>query len=311
MSDTVCHRKPYSLRRGDIVRVRRLDEILGTLDAEGKCEGIPFMPEMIPYCGREFRVYRRADKILHDRYYYVGRLHGTVLLDGLRCNGAAHDGCTAGCLMLWKEAWLEPSDASAEKPVEDPPPPVSQLPLVTVKDGRFSCQATELVSATTYLPWWDPRQYVRDLVYGEASLKEILSELTLLAYNKLRRLMGLRTYRSLAGHQEKTASCELNLQPGELVEVKSREEIEATLDPEGKNRGLGFAPEMTSYCGKRFRVGRKVNKMIVEWSGEMRSLSSTVTLEGVICHGIGLRRCPRSCHHLWREIWLKRVDENP
>jgi len=304
--------RPASLRRGDLVRVRPLKEILGTLGEDGKCEGLPFMPEMVAHCGREFRVYRRADKILHDRSYYMGRLYGTVLLEGLRCDGAAHGGCTAGCLLLWKEAWLEPAGAPRTPSVEDQEPGPESAPLTTVKEGRFFCQATELVAATTYLPWWDPRQYVRDVLIGEASLKEIFVEVSLLAYNRLARMFGRRPYGALVGHQTTTASCELNLQPGELVEVKSRAEIEATLDSEGKNRGLGFAPDMSRYCGRRFRVGRRVDRMILEWSGEMRPLSHTVTLESVICQGIGLRRCPRSCHHLWREIWLKRVtDDTP
>ena len=50
------------------------------------------------------------------------------------------------------------------------------------------------------------------------------------------------------------ASEVLGLQPGELVEIKSEEEIRRTLDATGKNRGLGFMPEMWPHCGRRGRV---------------------------------------------------------
>ncbi len=45
-----------NLRAGDWVEVKSADEILATLDAQGCYEALPFMPEMLQYCGRRFRV---------------------------------------------------------------------------------------------------------------------------------------------------------------------------------------------------------------------------------------------------------------
>jgi len=95
------------------------------------------------------------------------------------------------------------------------------------------------------------------------------------------------------------------------VEVKSVAEIEETLDAGGKNRGMGLIPEMRRYAGQKFRVARRVDSVIVEWSGDNRILRDTVALENVNCQGIGFRRCPRSCPHLWREAWLRRVPGPP
>ena len=50
------------LRVGELVEVRSAEEILPTLDGRGAYEALPFMPEMLRFCGRRFRVYRRADK---------------------------------------------------------------------------------------------------------------------------------------------------------------------------------------------------------------------------------------------------------
>src|SRR4029450_10299473 len=44
------------LKPGDWIEVRSRDEILGTLDADGRLEGMIFMPEMLQFCGRRFRV---------------------------------------------------------------------------------------------------------------------------------------------------------------------------------------------------------------------------------------------------------------
>ena len=40
------------LRPGDLIEVRAPEEILQTLDAEGTLDQLPFMPEMLGFCGR-------------------------------------------------------------------------------------------------------------------------------------------------------------------------------------------------------------------------------------------------------------------
>jgi len=51
---------------GDLVEVRPAAEIFSTLDEKGTLENLPFMPEMIAFCGRQFRVSRRAFKTCVD-----------------------------------------------------------------------------------------------------------------------------------------------------------------------------------------------------------------------------------------------------
>ena len=48
---------------GSQVMVRSAGEILSTLDDNGTLDGLPFMPEMLSWCGKSFRVLRRVDKI--------------------------------------------------------------------------------------------------------------------------------------------------------------------------------------------------------------------------------------------------------
>jgi hypothetical protein len=100
-----------------------------------------------------------------------------------------------------------------------------------------------------------------------------------------------------------------NLQPGQWVEVKSTKEIFATLDDQDKLAGLRFNPEMTKFCGQKFKVFKKLNKIIIESTGELRRIKvPTVILEGVYCDGRSHGNCDRSCFCFWREAWLRRVD---
>src|SRR5215468_440277 len=66
------------------------------------------MLEMLRYCGKTMRVGKRAHKTCDPALGIGGRkMANTVHLSNIRCNGSAHDGCEAGCLIFWKEAWLK------------------------------------------------------------------------------------------------------------------------------------------------------------------------------------------------------------
>jgi len=82
----------------------------------------------------------------------------------------------------------------------------------------------------------------------------------------------------------------LALQPGEWVRVKIEDEIKATLDPRGMNRGLGFTVDMMPACGKTFKVLRRLEKMIDEPSRKVIELKDTVILENSICKGCYILR---------------------
>jgi len=317
------------LRRGDLVEVRGPREILATLDEKGAIGELPFMPEMAAFCGRRFSVERRAEKVC-DTVAYTGsrRLRDTVLLDDLRCDGAAHGECQAECRYLWKEAWLkrvEPEAPAALRPdaadLQALLERVSPHATYTVEvDGRpqqrFRCQATELPRATEHLKLWDPRAYLRELTTGNVSLGHFLRVSVRAAVEEPLRKVGLTSDVYVKGTRtQPVADPPLNLQPGELVQVRSKEEIAATLNPQGRNRGLWFDREMAAYCGQTFRVRRRVNRFVDDHDGHMIELKTdSVTLEGAVCSGdLSLRRwfCPRAILPYWRECWLRRVEPAP
>jgi len=112
-SSTSAQDTALCLRVGELVEVRSADEILATLDAKGEIDGLPFMPEMLQFCGRRLRIFRTAHKTCDTitGQLVARRMEHCVHLEGARCDGAAHGGCQAGCLLFWKEAWLKRVEA--------------------------------------------------------------------------------------------------------------------------------------------------------------------------------------------------------
>lgn len=133
----------------------------------------------------------------------------------------------------------------------------------------------------------------------------------------IKRMLSYKIFRKKAYKNQRkkikkiTSNKNLNLQPGELVEVRSKDEIFDTLDSDGKLKGLRFTRELSKYCGKQFRVYKRLEKIIIEATGELRTIRTpTVLLEGVFCDGSAHGGCDRSCFCFWREAWLKRVTPN-
>jgi len=311
------------LGAGDWVEVRSIGEVLATLDSLGCLEALPFMPEMVQYCGKRFRVFRSAHKAC-DTINKSGnrRMANAVHLEGLRCDGQAHGGCQARCLIFWKEAWLKrvsgpESKERAAAAGRAPDGAVLNRATTLAEDPqRYRCQATELVRATTPMQWWEPWQYVKDLASRNFRLRDLLVYGLIAAYNAL---MGLhwrgRPYPHISGLVEgKTPSVDLKLKAGELVEVRSKREIMETIARKNsRNRGLWFDVEMLAFCGRKYRVLSRVDRLIDERTGKMlQPTDACIILDGVVCSGClsGAKRlfCPRAIYPYWHEVWLKRVE---
>jgi hypothetical protein len=317
------------LRRGDLVEVKSPAEILATLDARGDLAGMPFMPEMAAYCGRRFTVERRAEKVCDSVLLGSLRLRRTVLLDDLRCDGAGHGGCQAECRIFWSEDWLRrvAPDTSAPPPFPERDRAAliertarnATVPAVSVGDEqqiRYRCQATEVMNCSERLRTFDPRPYLREYTSGNVPLRPFLRVLGRAAVAEPMRKLHLIPQPLgvfLPGTMKKGDAFQpLHLQPGDWVRVKTKEEIARTLDKNGRNKGLWFDREMLPFCGKVFRVRRRVDRLIYEGNGNMIVLKNdAITLEGVVCTGdLNLRRwfCPRAMYPYWRECWLERAS---
>ena len=94
-------------RVGDSFEVLSKEEILKTLDQNGQLDGMPFMPEMFAFCGQQFQVYKRAHKTCDTVFPVRGRRVSSAVHLETRCDGSAHGGGQASCLIFWKDAWLK------------------------------------------------------------------------------------------------------------------------------------------------------------------------------------------------------------
>lgn len=293
---------------GQLVRVRPAAEILATLDADLTLDGLPFMPEMLAYCGRRMTVYRRANKTCVEG---VGlkAMRDTVFLAESRCDGSAHDGCEKHCLIFWKEAWLEPAEGADAAAPEAPPSDeiYRTLAAATRKGEQYRCQSSLLDQATQPLSPFGLAEFLQEFTGGELTIGRFLSVVVRTLTNRVRRVFGIAPLRSIIGARGPHSKGDLDLQPGETVEIRSADEIASTVGPTGRNRGLHFEPDMMAFTGKRFEVEFRVDRMIHEETGKMVHLTNTVALMGVHCTGACTKNCPRSQSHFWREAWLKRV----
>jgi len=318
-------------RSGDRVRVRSREDILATLDEHGRVDGLPFMPEMLRFAGREMVVHKSAHKACDtiNKRGTTRRLDGTLHLAGARCDGSAHGGCQAGCLLFWREEWLEDADGTPLRASRVRPSAAAATEQVLAADTRagedaegrplYRCSATELVRASDRLSAWDLRQYVEDVRTGNTGVRQVVKSMAITLLNKYQalsrrlperlRIAGGRFYPFYAGTGPGPKQPPLDLRPGELVVVRSRDEIMATLGPDNRNRGLWFDGEMLPYCGRRGRVLARIERIIDETSGRMLRLRDCIVLDGMTCEGRYNRFCPRSDHIYWREAWLRRVAD--
>jgi hypothetical protein len=312
---------------GDWVVVRSPQEILSTLDSDGALDSHPFMPEMLEWCGKSFRVQRRVEKtcvevdnpIVPNRRFAK---NDVVILDDLRCDGSSHDGCKRGCRIYWKESWLRSADAAA------PDGPVDQTGLAALRarlkvkadEQKYFCQSTELLRSTEAflgrMKPWLVRIAFRQILQRDLPPLEVAKLFF--------RWLQLRLHRAVAGEDQLrgpnakgTPVGVLDLKPGELVRIKSFDQVVATLDPRKRNRGMGVCYEMMRACGTVAEVRHRVDRLIEEKSGKMRELNHTVTLKNprgerslcdeCLCFG-EMGDCPRGELMYWREIWLERVN---
>lgn len=261
------------------------------------------MPEMLAFCGRRLTVHKVAHKLC-DTISSSGmrRMERAVHLTGARCDGQAHGGCQTACQFYWKEAWLKRVDsASPTTPTTGPSAGPSTgnglaegrplLPILRAAtrkepgpDGeeRFSCQATELLrAAPTCLPFKDVGQYVADVRTGNVGVPWMLRSFLVGLFNRFQQaskrvlprwlwIRGGMRWGFVRGESGPTTpTLSLDLRPGELVRVKSKEEILKTLNDGLLNRGMGFEEEMSRYCGHVARVSARVERCLDEKTGRM------------------------------------------
>jgi hypothetical protein len=275
-------------------------EIMATLDATQSIDGLPFMPEMLQYCGKRFQVYKSAHKTCDTiEKYVIRRMADTVHLEGLRCDGDAHGGCQAGCLLFWKDAWLkrvQPGEAASASGDCSSPSDVDRStapPACRWRQERTrsviavrhrSDQATTEVRRRDR---WDPRFYLKDLIgqrdpsrFRVVRRDRVVNSFTI-------RWRG-RRYPHLWAWQEQNPeglaeSPARRTGPGA---IEGRDHADAELGPSHR---LYFDVEMVPFCEAGLQGLGRIDKIIDEKTGRLITPNPCLILDGVPAAAISAR----------------------
>jgi hypothetical protein len=96
------------------------------------------------------------------------------------------------------------------------------------------------------------------------------------------------------------------IEAGDIVRVRSREEIGLTLNRWNQLKGCSFMEEMWPYCGTTQRVLKRVERFLDERDYLLKKCNGIVILDGVFCQGTrDFGACDRTCYFFWREEWLE------
>ena len=259
--------------------MRSAREILATLDDDGTVRG---SRRSCPRCSSTsasgIRVSKRLEKICD---YFAEAAEPRSLRPergaaavNLRCDGSAHDGChgpTAGssgrrrgCAhVVAQHAPHDPEAEAAalaelERRVQRRS--VSRGSSTTDPEEVWRCQATEAPRAST--PIRRPTRVGRTSESSRAGTSAI--------WRLLARCVPCALRSASVGSCGSSTSCRsrsrarivsrvrrLDLEPGDVVEVRSLEEIGRTLDERGDSAASSTSAEMAPACGKRFRVNER------------------------------------------------------
>ena len=181
-----------------------------------------------------------------------------------------------------------------------------------VETGQpYVCQMTELWDASHPMVAFDFRQDLRPLFSGNVGIGAFLLAFLTRIFNGVQALRRGLSYPFMPEPvtQGQTPVEDLGLTPREVVVVRSKEEIAKTLIHR-RNRGLWFDAEMIRFCGQAFVVRKRISRVIHEATGKMVVMKTpSVVLENVTATGEFLRFCSQHEFIFWREIWLRRVEE--
>ena len=128
-----------------------------------------------------------------------------------------------------------------------------------------------------------------------------------LVKNKLRKAIASSNRKSV--HDIKDP---IELIAGDIVHIKSKDEIKSLLDEKNASGGCVFTPEMYKYCGQQFRVHKRVDYFYDEVKAKMCKCKNLYLLEGAFCSGERRafpNNCDRNCFLFWHSSWLIKVNQ--
>jgi hypothetical protein len=100
-----------SLKPGELVKVKAYEDILSTLDTTAKNRGMGFSAEMVPYCGKIFRVLSVVTRIVNEKNgELIEMKNPCIILEGVTCKALYTKRllfCPRATYPYWREIWLD------------------------------------------------------------------------------------------------------------------------------------------------------------------------------------------------------------
>lgn len=94
------------------------------------------------------------------------------------------------------------------------------------------------------------------------------------------------------------------IQPGDMVRVRCKDEIQKTLDRSGRTGRCRFTLDMYNHCGKEYRIFKRVDHFYDEAKQRMCRCKDLFLLEGAYCSP---STCDRQCFFFWHASWLEKT----
>jgi hypothetical protein len=99
------------LKPGELVRVKSYKQILQTLTTSNRNRGLFFDAEMVPFCGKTYRVRSRVSKILNEKSGKMMKMkNDCIVLEDVFCQACYSEQryfCPRAIYSYWREVWLE------------------------------------------------------------------------------------------------------------------------------------------------------------------------------------------------------------
>ncbi len=128
---------------------------------------------------------------------------------------------------------------------------------------------------------------------------------------ELRKFKTKKFFSENKDSQDSSLHSARDLKLGDLVRVRTKEQILKTLDSNNKLDGCFFMDEMWQYCKSQHKVLKNVNYFFDERGAKMYKAHGIVLLDGVHCSGKQgnlMPRCDRNCYIFWKEDWLEKIE---
>ena len=114
-----------------------------------------------------------------------------------------------------------------------------------------------------------------------------------------------------ANRLEATCISKDQIKAGDIVRVLSKEEIDSTLNYDGRYKKCQFMDEMYKYCGGEFKVLKTVNYFYEKGIEKVCKCKDVFLLEGLTCRGkkgLPIEVCNFNCYFFWHDAWVAKKN---